>query len=76
MTFLCQRMEWLFIMLAISGTITSRNGKYSIERAVDLASDQSSSCKEAKDFAAGAVLIFALFTGYYRINHLLTENVA
>ena len=56
-------IEWLFILLAISGTITLEMVNSSIERAVDLATDQIHPlAKEAKDFAAGAVLIYAIFS--------------
>lgn len=56
-------IEWLFILLAICGTITLEMVNSSIERAVDLATDQIHPlAKEAKDFAAGAVLIYAIFS--------------
>lgn len=56
-------IEWLFITLAICGTITLEMVNSSIERAVDLATDQIHPlAKEAKDFAAGAVLIYAIFS--------------
>ncbi|MFJ7975012.1 diacylglycerol kinase family protein [Peribacillus sp. JNUCC 23] len=70
-------IEWLFIMLAISGTITLEMVNSSIERAVDLATDQIHPlAKEAKDFAAGAVLIYAIFSVIIGIIIFLPKIVA
>ena len=56
-------MEWLFILAAIAGTITLELVNSAIERVVDLATDQIHPlAKQAKDMAAGAVFIYALFS--------------
>ncbi|MBA9025474.1 MULTISPECIES: diacylglycerol kinase family protein [Bacillaceae] len=70
-------IEWLFILLAISGTITLEMVNSSIERAIDLATDQIHPlAKEAKDFAAGAVLIYAIFSVIIGIIIFLPKIVA
>ena len=56
-------VEWLFILAAIAGTITLELVNSAIERVVDLATDQIHPlAKQAKDMAAGAVFIYALFS--------------
>jgi undecaprenol kinase len=56
-------IEWLFILAAIFGTISLELVNSAIERAVDLATIEIHPlAKEAKDFAAGAVLLYALFS--------------
>lgn len=54
--------EWLFILLAIFGVIALELINSAIERAVDIATDQILPiAKQAKDMAAAAVLIYAIF---------------
>ncbi len=56
------RMEWLWISASIAVVWVSELFNTAIERAVDLASpDTHPLAKTAKDTAAGAVLIAALF---------------
>lgn len=56
-------MEWLFILAAIAGTITLELVNSAIERVVDLITDQIHPlAKQAKDIAAGAVFIYAIFS--------------
>lgn len=54
-------VEWMFIVLAIGGMLASEMFNTSMERIVDLASpDLHPLAKQAKDMAAGAVLVFAI----------------
>lgn len=54
------QMEWLVIILLIAGMLALELVNSAIERAVDLASPSIQPlAKEAKDIAAGAVLVFA-----------------
>lgn len=56
-------VEWLFVLLAIAGILTLELLNTAVERVVDLATDQVHPlAKQAKDFAAGAVLIYAIFS--------------
>lgn len=56
-------MEWLFILAAIAGTIALELVNSAIERVVDLVTDQIHPlAKQAKDIAAGAVFIYAIFS--------------
>lgn len=53
--------EWMFVFLAIGGVYSLELMNTAIERIVDLVSPQYHPlAKQAKDAAAGAVLIFAL----------------
>src|SRR5690606_28497128 len=53
--------EWLFIILGIGGMLALEMFNSSMERIVDLASpDLQPLAKQAKDMAAGAVLVFAI----------------
>lgn len=55
------KVEWLFIILAIGGTFTAEMMNSAIERVVDLSTeDFHPLARDAKDMAAGAVLLFAL----------------
>ena len=68
--------EWLFLLLAIFLVITFEIINSAIENVVDLASNYHFSmlAKNAKDMAAGAVLIisgYAVLTGLY---YFCTEN--
>ncbi|WP_153123395.1 diacylglycerol kinase family protein [Peribacillus tepidiphilus] len=55
--------EWLFIFSAISGTIVTEMINSAIERTVDLVTKECHPlAKQAKDIAAGAVLIFAFYS--------------
>jgi undecaprenol kinase len=56
-------IEWLFILAAIAGTISLELVNTAIERTVDLATNEIHPlAKQAKDIAAGAVLIYAMFS--------------
>lgn len=55
------KIEWLFVLIAIGGVITLELVNTSIERVVDLVTkDDHPLAKQAKDTAAGAVLIYAI----------------
>ncbi len=56
-------LEWLFIILAIGGMLSLEMINTAIERAVDLVTDQYHPlAKDAKDIAAGAVLLYAIMS--------------
>ncbi|WP_372662916.1 diacylglycerol kinase family protein [Cohnella sp.] len=56
------RMEWLWLLAAITGVWVSELLNTAIERAVDLATTEVHPlAKAAKDTAAGAVLVAAFF---------------
>ncbi|MEN8701032.1 diacylglycerol kinase family protein [Bacillus infantis] len=58
--FSLSRIEWMFIILAIGGMFALELINTSIERAVDLSTEEwHPLAKQAKDAAAGAVLVFA-----------------
>lgn len=53
-------VEWFVVILLIGGMIALEMVNSALERVVDLAtSDQHPLAKQAKDMAAGAVLVFA-----------------
>ncbi|WP_141431507.1 diacylglycerol kinase family protein [Bacillus sp. 03113] len=55
------KMEWVFILIIITGMISLEMVNSAIERVVDLVTkDFHPLAKEAKDIAAGAVLIYAI----------------
>jgi undecaprenol kinase len=55
--------EWLFVLLAIGGMLALEMTNSAIERVVDLVTDQYHPlAKQAKDIAAGAVLIYAILS--------------
>jgi undecaprenol kinase len=57
------KTEWLFVLMAIGGVISLELVNTAIERVVDLATAQAHPlAKQAKDVAAGAVFIFAIFS--------------
>ncbi|HBT73073.1 MAG TPA: diacylglycerol kinase family protein [Lysinibacillus sp.] len=57
------RMEWYIVLLLIALMFALEMINTAIERAVDLASPEIHPlAKQAKDIAAGAVLVFALFS--------------
>lgn len=57
------RLEWAILLLSISTVIGAELLNTAIERAVDTATAEiKPSAKFAKDAAAGAVLIFAIFS--------------
>lgn len=57
------KLEWLFILFAIGGMFALEVMNSAIERVVDLVtSDYHPLAKQAKDLAAGAVLIYAALT--------------
>lgn len=54
-------IEWLIIVLVLGGMLCSELMNSAIERVVDLATeDYHPLAKQAKDIAAGAVLLFAI----------------
>ncbi|WP_110926906.1 diacylglycerol kinase family protein [Bacillus massiliglaciei] len=61
--FEASRLEWLFILTAAAGTIALELVNSALERVVDLVTaDYHPLAKQAKDIAAGAVLIYAIFS--------------
>ena len=56
-------VEWLFVVTCIGGMIALEMVNTAIERVVDLAtSDFHQLAKEAKDVAAGAVLVYSIYS--------------
>jgi undecaprenol kinase len=56
-------LEWLFILVAIVGTITLELVNSAIERVVDLVTTEYHPlAQQAKDIAAGAVFLYAIFS--------------
>ncbi len=56
-------LEWLFILVAIVGTITLELVNSAIERVVDLVTTEHHPlAQQAKDIAAGAVFLYAIFS--------------
>ncbi|MBU8879431.1 diacylglycerol kinase family protein [Bacillus sp. FJAT-29790] len=56
-------VEWLFVLFAIGGMLSLELLNTAIERAVDLVTAKYHPlAKEAKDIAAGSVLIYALLS--------------
>ncbi|WP_026692860.1 diacylglycerol kinase family protein [Peribacillus kribbensis] len=56
-------LEWILVLFAIGGTISLELLNSALERVVDLASPRYHNlAKEAKDLAAGAVLVFAIIS--------------
>lgn len=54
------KTEWLFILVAIGGMFALELANTAIERAVDLVTEEYHPlAKQAKDLAAGAVLVYA-----------------
>jgi undecaprenol kinase len=57
------KLEWLFITFAIGGMLALEMINTAIERVVDLITeDYHPLAKEAKDIAAGAVLLYAIIS--------------
>ena len=57
------KMEWLFILIAIGGMFALELVNTAIERVVDLVTaEYHPLAKQAKDMAAGAVLIYAILS--------------
>jgi undecaprenol kinase len=57
------KTEWIFILFAIGGMISLEMINSAIERVVDLVTEQYHPlAKQAKDIAAGAVLIYAILS--------------
>lgn len=55
--------EWLLVLFAIGGVIALELINSAIERAVDLTTDEYHLlAKQAKDMAAGAVLVYAILS--------------
>lgn len=62
-SFSLSRIEWLFILTMIFGVITLEAVNTAIEKVVDLVTKEYKPlAKEAKDLAAGAVLLFAILS--------------
>ena len=56
-------MEWLFILLAIGGVLSLELLNSAVERVVDLVTEEVHPlAKQAKDMAAGAVLVYAFLS--------------
>ena len=56
-------VEWLFILMAICGVIALELLNTAIERVVDLVTEEYHPlAKQAKDIAAGAVLVYAFLS--------------
>ena len=61
--FSINKMEWLFVMTAIGGMLALELINTAIEKVVDLVTEEYHPlAKAAKDAAAGAVLIYAVFS--------------
>ncbi|ASA95428.1 MULTISPECIES: diacylglycerol kinase family protein [Anoxybacillus] len=61
--FRVSKMEWLVLLITIGIVISLEIVNSAIERAVDLVTDEYRPlAKEAKDLAAGAVLVFAFLS--------------
>ncbi|ETI67003.1 diacylglycerol kinase family protein [Neobacillus vireti] len=57
------KIEWLFILFAISGMFALELVNTAIERVVDLMTEEYHPlAKQAKDLAAGAVLVYAVLS--------------
>jgi undecaprenol kinase len=57
------KIEWLFILFAIGGMFALELVNTAIERVVDLVtSERHPLAKQAKDIAAGAVIIYAILS--------------
>ncbi|WHY84757.1 diacylglycerol kinase family protein [Neobacillus novalis] len=57
------KIEWLFILLAIGGMFALELVNTAIERVVDLVTEEYHPlAKQAKDLAAGAVLVYAFLS--------------
>jgi len=57
------KMEWIFILFAIGGMFALELVNTAIERVVDLVTaEYHPLAKQAKDMAAGAVLIYAVLS--------------
>ncbi|MDF1508317.1 diacylglycerol kinase family protein [Robertmurraya sp. DFI.2.37] len=56
-------LEWLFVLIAVGGVISLELINTALERLVDLATgDYHPLAKQAKDVAAGAVMVYALLS--------------
>lgn len=61
--FSISRMEWLFVLLCIAGMFTLEILNTAIEKTVDLVTDEYHPlAKVAKDLAAGAVLVYTVYS--------------
>ncbi|WML46401.1 diacylglycerol kinase family protein [Neobacillus sp. PS3-40] len=57
------RSEWLFVLFAIGGMLALELINTAIERVVDLVTNEYHPlAKQAKDLAAGAVFLYAIFS--------------
>ncbi|MEH6946681.1 diacylglycerol kinase family protein [Bacillus sp. JJ634] len=56
-------IEWLFVLIAVTGTIVLELVNSALERVVDLVTEEYHPlARQAKDMAAGAVLLYAIFS--------------
>ena len=61
--FSINKMEWLFVMTAIGGMLSLELINTAIEKVVDLVTEEYHPlAKAAKDAAAGAVFVYAVFS--------------
>ena len=71
------KIEWLFILTAIAGMLALELVNTAIEKVVDLVTEEYHPlAKAAKDAAAGAVLIYAIFSVIVGIIIFLPKIVA
>lgn len=62
-TFRLSKVEWLFILICIFGMFSLELLNSAIEKTIDLVTEEIRPlAKQAKDMAAGAVLIYAVMT--------------
>ncbi|USK58841.1 diacylglycerol kinase family protein [Peribacillus asahii] len=56
-------IEWLFVLIAVTGTIALELVNSALERVVDLVTEEYHPlARQAKDMAAAAVLLYAVFS--------------
>lgn len=61
--FSISQIEWLFVLMAIAGMLVLELINTAIEKVVDLVTGEYHPlAKKAKDLAAGAVLVYAIFS--------------
>ena len=56
-------IEWLFVLIAVTGTVALELVNSALERVVDLVTEEYHPlARQAKDMAAAAVLLYAIFS--------------
>ncbi|RID89459.1 diacylglycerol kinase family protein [Peribacillus asahii] len=56
-------IEWLFVLIAVTGTVALELVNSALERVVDLVTEEYHPlARQAKDMAAAAVLLYAVFS--------------